>query len=64
MGTTGAAVFVVSGATCHSILSLPVNRPFNLLSGERLCQLQDNLRIIKVIIMGEVSKLGGKVVFS
>ena len=60
MSTTGTAAFVVSEATCHSILSLPVNLPFNLLSGERLLQLQDNLRLIKFIIIYEVSIIGKK----
>ena len=60
MGTTGTAAFVISEATCHSILSLPVNCPFNILSGERLCQFQDNLQLIKVIIIDEVSTLGKK----
>ena len=55
MGTTGTSVFVISGATCHLILSLPVNIPFNLPSGERLLKLQDNIWIIKVIIIYEVS---------
>ena len=63
MGTTGTAKFVISGTICHSIFSLPVNHPFNLLSGESLHQLQDNLRIIKVIIIDEVSILGKKMYF-
>ena len=57
---TGTATFFIYGAICHSILSLPVNRPFSILPGERLCQLQDNLRLIKVIMIDEVSIIGKK----
>ena len=56
MGNNGTAVFFISVATFHSILSLY----FNILSGERLRQLQDNLRLVKVIIIYEISMLGEK----
>ena len=63
MGTTGTAAFLISGATCHSILILPVNHPFNILSGERLRQLQENIRLIKGSIVDEVSMLGKKMLY-
>ena len=63
MGTTGTAAFVISGATCHSILYLPVNRAFADLTGRKLRELQDNLQDIKVIIIDEVSMLGKNAVF-
>ena len=33
MGTTGTAYFVIGGVTCHSVLYIPINRPFTPLSG-------------------------------
>ena len=33
MGTTGTADFFIGGVTCHSVLYIPVNRPFTPLSG-------------------------------
>ena len=63
MVNKGTAVFVISRDKCHSILGLPVNLPFNLLSGWRLRQLQENLRLIRVIIIDEVSMLEKKIVF-
>ena len=61
--TTRTAAFFISGATRHSILSLPVNFSFNILSDERLCLLQDNIRLIRVIIIDEVSMLGKQMYF-
>ena len=40
-----------------------MNRPFSILPGERLCQLQDNLRLIKVIIIDEVSIIGKRMLY-
>ena len=60
MGTTGTSVFATSGATYHSILNLPVNHPFIILSGQGIFQLQENLWIVKVIIIDEVSMIGKK----
>ena len=63
MGTTGTAVIFISGSTGHSILSLPINSPLNLISGKRLRQLQDNIRLIEVITIDELSMLGKKMLY-
>ena len=60
MGTTGTAAFVISGATCHSVLSLPINRTYCALKGDKLRILQENLKDKKIIIIDEVSMLGKK----
>ena len=36
LGTTGAANFVKSGATCHSVLILQINQHFQDLKGVKL----------------------------
>ena len=40
LGTTGLAAFVISGATCHSTLRLPIRRKFPPLQGSTLRNLQ------------------------
>ena len=59
--TTGAASFVVSGATCHSTLRLVINRQFQPFQGSALCNLQEHFSGGKVIIINEVSTMGRKI---
>ena len=60
LGTNGTAAFVISDATSHSILSLPINCPFQDLKGFKLKSLQDHLDEIILIIIDEISMMGKK----
>ena len=60
LGTAGTAAFVISGATCHSTLRLPINRQFQTLQGSALRNLQEIFAEKKVIIIDEVSMMGRK----
>ena len=55
---TGTAAFVIGGATVHSVLRLPINRPMAPLRGQALRRLQQSLRDTKVIVVDEVSMMG------
>ena len=59
LGTTGTANFFVCGFTCHSKLYFPVNKSYFDLSGIHLYNLQNNFLGINVVIIDEVSMMGG-----
>ena len=51
LGTTGIAAFVISGATCHYVLVLLSNIPFNDLNGSKIQHSQQHLYGTKMIII-------------
>ena len=51
---TGTSSFVISGATCRSVLGLPIDLPFSYLNGSKLQHLQHNLNRIKMITVDEI----------
>ena len=53
---------MISDATSHSILSLPINCPFQDLKGFKLKSLQDHLDEIILIIIDEISMMGKKMI--
>ena len=60
IGTTGNDVFVISRATCHSVMILPINCLFRNLKGFRLKFLHDRLYEILMMIIDEISMTGKK----
>ena len=56
-GTTGTADFVISGATFHYVLGIPINHPINYLNGSKIQHLQQCLYGINIIIIDEISMM-------
>ena len=63
LGTTKTAAFLISGDTCHSVLSLPVNISFQDLKGVKPKFLQYHLDEIILIIIDEILIMGNKMLY-
>ena len=62
LSTTGFFVFVICGTTCHSMLHLTINRPYNLLTGSRLQESQECICNTKAIIIDKYYMMGQKMI--
>ena len=60
LGTTGTAPFIISGATAHLVLGLPLNRNFFPLQEILLWKIQQHLQPYKIIVINEMSMMGLK----
>ena len=48
---------MISGATCHYVLSLPINRPFRYLKGVEIKFLKYRFDEVILIIIDEISMM-------
>ena len=55
---TGTAAFNIRGSTIHALLSLPVNKAFEELKGEKLKELEERLGSLWILVLDERSMLG------
>ena len=54
---TGVAAYNIHGSMLHQLLSLPVNRPWYELGGEKLAAMQVEFRRCKLLIIDEKSMI-------
>jgi len=57
LAPTGVAAFNIHGVTIHSVLSIPINKNYDL-TGEQLKKLQKNLSGVSYFIIDEKSMVG------